>query len=87
MFTVEFTDAHKNQKILYLEGEASLLSELEKENIVINHSCRQGNCGHCILKLTHGEVRHNESLVPLGQNEILACQSVAVSDISVHIIT
>ncbi len=84
MFTITFEDSNNKQDI-YIYGEKSLLTELEQENIFISHNCRQGHCGSCILQLLQGNVIHNESLVPLSQGEILACQSKPVSDLYIRI--
>lgn len=74
-------DTADGQKTAYIYGDRSLLSELEDENINIDHSCRQGHCGCCIVNLIAGKVRHQPSLVPLSQGEILACQCTPESEI------
>ena len=79
----EPNNEQKKQHTVYIYGDRSLLSELEDEHIMLNHNCRQGHCGRCILNLVHGEVRHQESLVPLAQGEILACQCMPTSDLHV----
>lgn len=80
MFTVKL-DKNGQQQTVYIHGERSLLSELEDEMIEVDHSCRQGHCGCCILNLIQGEVNHQASLVPLSQGEILACQATPISDL------
>ncbi len=82
MFKVLFDDNNNKQEI-YIYGDKSLLTELEQENIIISHNCRQGHCGSCVLQLLKGNVIHNKSLVPLSQDEILACQCKPISDLSI----
>ena len=83
MHKVTLLQKNKKTKELYIYGDKSLLSELEDENIIITHNCRQGHCGCCILRLIKGDVMHNTSLVPLSDDEILACQCKTVSDICI----
>ncbi len=78
-------DGVKTQDTSYIYGTRPLLSELEDEHILINHNCRQGHCGSCILNLLKGEVRHKPSLIPLSDGEILACQCVPISDLVVAV--
>jgi 3-ketosteroid 9alpha-monooxygenase subunit B len=48
------------------------------------HSCRQGNCGACMLRILEGEVSlvHNEILEEedFAENWTLACQALPVTD-------
>ena len=48
------------------------------------HSCRQGNCGACMLRILQGEVSlvHNEILEDedFADNWTLACQAIPVTD-------
>ena len=83
MFKIDVDNINGKTESLYVYGEASILSELEANNVLVNHSCRQGHCGSCILKLVKGDVIHQECLVTLSQGEILACQSRPVSDIEI----
>lgn len=77
-------DTKDGEKTAYVYGVRPLLSELEDENIFIDHNCRQGHCGCCIINLISGDVIHQHSLVPLAQGEILACQCTPSSP-AVHI--
>ena len=83
MFKIDVDNINGKTESLYVYGEASILSELEANNVLVNHSCRQGHCVSCILKLIKGDVIHKECLVPLSQGEILACQARPASDIEI----
>ncbi|MDC9715322.1 MAG: 2Fe-2S iron-sulfur cluster-binding protein [Gammaproteobacteria bacterium] len=83
MFKIEVNNINGKTESLYVYGEHSILSELEQHNILINHSCRQGHCGSCILQLLSGDVMHKDSLVPLSQGEILACRAMPITDIKI----
>ncbi len=83
MFKIDIDSINGKSESLYVYGEQSILTELEDHNILINHSCRQGHCGSCILQLLKGDVTHQDCLVPLSQGEILACQAKPITDIKI----
>jgi ferredoxin len=83
MFKIDIDNINGKTESLYVYGDKSILAELEEHNALINHSCRQGHCGSCILKLVKGDVTHKNSLVPLSRGEILACQSKPITDIKI----
>jgi 3-ketosteroid 9alpha-monooxygenase subunit B len=61
-----------------------LLDAMIDAGINAPHSCRQGNCGACMLRILDGEVSlvHNEILEEedFAGNWTLACQAVPVTD-------
>lgn len=83
MFKIEVDNINGKTESLYVYGEYSILNELEAHNVVLNHSCRQGHCGSCVLRLLAGDVVHQDSLVPLSQGEILACRAKPITDIKI----
>ena len=83
MFKIDLNNINGKTESLYVYGEYSILRELETHNILINHSCRQGHCGSCIVQLLLGDVIHQNSLVPLSKGEILACQAIPITDITI----
>ncbi|BAF61600.1 2Fe-2S iron-sulfur cluster-binding protein [Candidatus Vesicomyidisocius calyptogenae] len=83
MFRIEIDNINGKTKSLYAYGDHSILIELEQQNILINHSCRQGHCGSCILQLLSGDVIHQDSIIHLSQGEILACRATPVTDIKI----
>ncbi|QKQ24028.1 2Fe-2S iron-sulfur cluster binding domain-containing protein [Candidatus Ruthia endofausta] len=83
MFRIEVDNINGKTELLYVHGDRSILTELEQHNVLINHSCRQGHCGSCILQLLSGDVIHQDSLMPLSQGEILACRATPVRDIKI----
>ncbi len=87
MFKIEFDKNNGEKESLYVYGDESILTELEYHNVLLNHSCRQGHCGSCIINLIEGEVIHQECLVPLSSSpkEILACQSRPITDIKIKL--
>ncbi len=84
MFRIDVDNINGKTESLYVFGEQSILTELEDNHIILDHSCRQGHCGACILQLLSGEVIHQDCLVPLSQGEILACQAKPISDIKIR---
>ncbi|SMN11817.1 Flavodoxin reductases (ferredoxin-NADPH reductases) family 1 [uncultured Candidatus Thioglobus sp.] len=83
MFKIEVCNINGKTENIYVFGESSILTELEENNIILNHSCRQGHCGSCILTLLSGEVMHQDCLIPLSQGEILACSAKPITDIKI----
>lgn len=83
MFKIDVDNINSQTESLYVFGEHSILTELEDHNIILDHSCRQGHCGSCILQLLSGDVMHQDCLVPLSQGEILACRAKPLSDIKI----
>ncbi len=83
MFRIDVDNINGKTESLYVYGEQSILTELEEHSVLINHSCRQGHCGSCVLLLLKGDVMHQDSLVPLSQGEILACQAKPITDIKI----
>ncbi len=83
MFRIEIDNINGKTKSLYTYGDHSILIELEQQNVLINHSCRQGHCGSCILQLLSGDVIHQDSIMPLSQGEILACRATPITDIKI----
>lgn len=85
MFKIDVDNINSQTESLYVFGEHSILTELEDHNIILDHSCRQGHCGSCILQLLSGDVIHQDCLVPLSQGEILACRAKPLSDIKISV--
>jgi ferredoxin len=83
MFRIDIDNIQGKTESLYVYGENSILTELEDSNVMLDHSCRQGHCGTCILQLLLGDVMHEDSLVPLSPGEILACQAKPITDIKI----
>lgn len=83
MFKIDVENINNKNESIYVFGDESILTELEKHNILINYNCRQGHCGDCILFLKEGNVTHKDCLVPLSQGEILACRARPISDIKI----
>ncbi|HIF48126.1 2Fe-2S iron-sulfur cluster-binding protein [Candidatus Thioglobus sp.] len=83
MFRIDINNINGKTESLYVYGEQSILTELEDHSILINHSCRQGHCGSCVLQLLKGDVMHQDCLVPLSRGEILACQAKPITDIEI----
>ena len=63
-------------------GKATLLEELEAQNLDVNYNCRSGFCGACRVKLVKGEVETIQKPVcRLAEDEILSCCSRANEDV------
>ncbi|WP_083494256.1 class I ribonucleotide reductase maintenance protein YfaE [Colwellia sp. MT41] len=68
-------------------NEQTLLDCLESANIEVHYHCRDGFCGACRVTLVTGEINYplGEPLAFVGENEILPCCCVPVTDISLAI--
>ncbi|GAW96762.1 MULTISPECIES: class I ribonucleotide reductase maintenance protein YfaE [Colwellia] len=68
-------------------NEQTLLDCLESANIEVHYHCRDGFCGACRVTLVTGEINYplGEPLAFVGENEILPCCCVPVTDISIAI--
>ena len=85
MFRIDIDNIDGKTESLFVYGEKYILAELEDHNILINYNCRQGHCGRCILKLVNGDVEHNDHLIEISRNELLACRAKPTSDIKISL--
>jgi len=83
MFQINITLNNKRKTTLFVYGDKTILSELENNQVFINHNCKEGYCGSCILQLIDGEIRQKDSLIHLSPDEFLACCSYPLSDIEI----
>lgn len=77
-----------NGKIINFEDKKqTLLDCLEQANVEVHYHCRDGFCGACRVTLTAGEVHYpnGDPLAYVGDNEILPCCCVPITDISLTI--
>jgi len=74
----------EQHKIPFEPADKTLLNSLEKNNVDMHYHCRDGFCGACRVTLTSGQVEYpnGEPLAFVGDNEILTCCCIPVSDIS-----
>lgn len=77
----------KDKVICYNNKEQTLLDCLELADVEVHYHCRDGFCGACRVTLVEGEVNYpaGEPLAYVGDNEILPCCCVPVTDISLLI--
>ncbi len=82
--TEQYIITIEQQKIPFDPADKTLLNSLEKNNVDVHYHCRDGFCGACRVTLTCGQVEYpnGEPLAFVGDNEILTCCSIPVSDIS-----
>lgn len=68
-------------------NEQTLLDCLESANIEVHYHCRDGFCGACRVTLVEGEINYpqGEPLAFVGENEILPCCCIPVTDITLVI--
>ncbi|KGJ87668.1 class I ribonucleotide reductase maintenance protein YfaE [Colwellia psychrerythraea] len=68
----------------YDDSEQTLLECLESADIEVHYHCRDGFCGACRVTLVSGEINYplGEPLAFVGQNEILPCCCIPVTDIT-----
>ena len=71
----------------YENNEQTLLECLESADVEVHYHCRDGFCGACRVTLVAGEINYplGEPLAYVGDNEILHCCCVPVTDISLLI--
>jgi ferredoxin len=71
----------------YDNNEQTLLDCLESADIEVHYHCRDGFCGACRVTLIEGEINYplGEPLAFVGENEILPCCCIPVTDISLLI--
>ena len=70
--------------IAFTNTKQTLLECLEQANVEVHYHCRDGFCGACRVTLTAGEINYpnGEPLAFVGDNEILPCCCMPVTDIS-----
>ncbi|WP_206485560.1 class I ribonucleotide reductase maintenance protein YfaE [Thalassotalea sp. G2M2-11] len=75
------------QTVQYDPQDKTLLNSLEKANIEVHYHCRDGFCGACRVTLLTGKICYpnGEPLAFVGENEILPCCCIPVSDVSLSI--
>lgn len=68
----------------YENNEQTLLECLESAEVEVHYHCRDGFCGACRVTLVKGEINYplGEPLAFVGQNEILPCCCIPVTDIT-----
>ncbi|KAK2595119.1 hypothetical protein QQS21_007145 [Conoideocrella luteorostrata] len=79
--------ANKNNKILKVDDDESLLEVLRREYPDIPSSCEVGNCGTCKISLKNGRVDHRgTALLPEEKDSaMLACVSRGIGCVVVEI--
>jgi NAD(P)H-flavin reductase/ferredoxin len=83
---------NNGQHRVNLEGKETILTAALRAGIPMANSCRVGGCATCKCKLISGKVKQlTESSYVLSEEEldqgyILACQSVAKSDVAIEAI-
>jgi len=77
----------QEHKVKYKETDKNLLACLESQGVEVHYHCRDGFCGACRVKLNDGEIHYpeGEPLAFIGDNEILPCCCIPVSDINISI--
>jgi ferredoxin len=77
----------KGEVIPFTDNKQTLLECLEQANIEVHYHCRDGFCGACRVTLVAGEINYpnGEPLAFVGDNEILPCCCVPVTNISLEL--
>lgn len=75
------------KSIRFTDKKQTLLDCLEQANVEVHYHCRDGFCGACRVTLTTGEIHYpnGDPLAYVGDNEILPCCCVPITDISLTI--
>ncbi|RXJ73646.1 (2Fe-2S)-binding protein [Veronia nyctiphanis] len=71
-----------NGQELVGNSHQQLLEQLESAGLMPEYQCRNGVCGACRCKLESGHVNQKDAMAYVAAGEILTCQSVPVSDVS-----
>ena len=77
----------QGKEVCFNNKKQTLLECLEKHDVEVHYHCRDGFCGACRVTLLSGEINYpqGEPLAFVGDNEILPCCCVPVTDISLLI--
>ena len=77
----------EQQSIIFCSEDKTLLNSLEKNDIEVHYHCRDGFCGACRVTLIQGEICYpnGEPLAFVGENEILPCCCIPVTNITLEI--
>jgi len=77
----------QGKTINFSESKQTLLECLEQADVEVHYHCRDGFCGACRVTLIAGEINYpkGEPLAFVGDNEILPCCCIPVTDISLDI--
>ncbi len=77
----------QNKVVHYENNEQTLLECLESADVEVHYHCRDGFCGACRVTLVEGEINYpqGEPLAFVGDNEILPCCCIPVSDVTLLI--
>lgn len=68
------------------QGEASILVALDRSEIPVRSSCRNGNCGACVAYLIKGKLGYVKPVnFPIEKNELLMCSCVPIGDIEIDL--
>ena len=72
---IKFTKSKFEQS--WSQGEKTLLEIAEDHGLTPEFSCRNGNCGACVTKITSGEVTYRaKPIANVKDNEVLICCAV-----------
>jgi len=74
----------QGKQVCFNNKKQTLLECLEENKVEVHYHCRDGFCGACRVTLTSGEIHYpqGEPLAYVGENEILPCCCIPVTDIS-----
>jgi ferredoxin len=77
----------QSKVVHYENNEQTLLECLESADVEVHYHCRDGFCGACRVTLVEGEINYpqGEPLAFVGDNEILPCCCIPVSDVTLLI--
>ncbi len=77
----------QSKVVHYENNKQTLLDCLESANVEVHYHCRDGFCGACRVTLVEGEINYplGEPLAYVGDNEILPCCCIPVTDITLLI--
>lgn len=81
-----FSITVEEREITFLKEDKTILNALEREKVESHFHCRDGFCGACRCKLIKGDVHYEISpLAYVGDDEILTCCSVPITDIEIDL--
>ncbi len=77
----------QDKQVCFNNKKQTLLECLESNDVKVDYHCRDGFCGACRVTLTAGKINYpnGEPLAFVGENEILPCCCVPVTDINIKI--
>ncbi|MBU2896845.1 FAD-binding oxidoreductase [Vibrio hepatarius] len=68
---------------IHFSSEDNLLDDALAQNLMLEHSCKNGDCGVCEAKVLSGQILNQDGCV-VTTGTVLTCQSKPLSDVTIE---